>query len=377
MSIIERVPTLLPDFFDELIHKDYLFLDRTFNPRHEKPDKSLVDNIRDRDGYQVPIAVFKYNKHKYGVGGGWQRVIAGIQIGYTMFPCKIFENINDLLDYLDSSYLVKKLSNRAAINNIIIHYNHYKGDIDFVAKKLHKDRTIIERRIAISKHLSLMILISKPHERKTPDDWRFIYDVGGRDIKKKSLTLEIAELLAMKLHGFSEEDIGKIAVILMKKKKRYNGKIDRILNYIISNSDRNDYKKLIDEFMGIKKKRPINVNIDSLTNDERELMDSYKKMMRIKSDSELFMRLLKRQLILYKYGFIGNSTRGMKEVSFMVGTQEICIRSGHKDGFKIAIFNDKGFYIDYKADEISKKLWNKNSLVLTPIKKILNTIKLK
>lgn len=371
----ERIPSKLPDFFDKLIHKDYLFLDQSFNPRCEDPDPSLLEDIKDKDGYKDPIAVFKYSDTKYGVGGGWQRVGAGDQIGYTMFPCKIFTNRHKMLDYLDSSYLQTPLSTKANINNVIIHYKEYNGDINIIAQKLHKSISTIKRYIAISKHKSLMILISDPKERSM-EDWRFISDIGALKLfDTKSLTLDIAESIAIGLLNISEYDMGQIAMLLMKNKKRYNSKIDKIIDYIVLHSDRKDYKHLINEFMGIKKKHHINVRLDSLTSEEWELMENYKREMRLKSDNKLILRILKRQLILYKKKFIGKSANPFKEFSIKVGTQEIVCRK--VDGrCKVAVIGDNGFYIDYWMDTQYKE-WEKNTLINKPVKSILNTLKIK
>lgn len=368
------VPKLLPDSYDELIHKNYLFLDESFNPRNEKPDMRLINDIKEREGYQEAIVVFRYGEHKIGVGGGWQRIQAGIQIGYTVFPCKIFYNRRKMLEYLDSSYIFMPLSNLANIRNTIIHYREF-NDINVVAQKLSKSISTIKRAVEINKHFSLLSLVAKPHERDV-DNWRFIYDIGGRDVfEKRSLTLEIAESLALVLHDFSENSIGRIAILLFKNKKSYGDKIDRIIDYIASKYDRDDYEQLIAEFMNVKKKRSIMINLGSLSLDERKLMDGYKGEMRVKSDAELIMRLLHRSLIRYKNGFIGKPTKPFKELRFRIGTQEILVRK--IDGrCKVAILGDDGFYIDYWTDT-QKNEWNNNTLIHKPIKTILNTLEIK
>ena len=373
----ERIPSMLPDSKDiELIHKDYLFLDNSFNPRSEKPDPVLADDVRAKNGYQEPIVVFKYSNTRYGVGGGWQRVGAGIQIGYTKFPCKVFTNRHEMLDYLDSSYIQKPLSTRANINNVMIHYREYNEDINVIAEKLHKSISTIRRYIAISKYKSLMILISEPEERST-EEWRFISDIGALKIFGiKSLTLDIAESLAIGLPYISEHDMGLIATLLMKNKKSYNGKIDKIIDYIVSHPNRNDYKKLINEFMGVKKKCYVDIRLDSLTPEERELMEDYKREMRLNSDSKLLSRILKRQLLLYKNKFIGNTCFPMKEVSLKIGTQEICMRCSD-DGFKIAILGDNNFYVDFRIDEILEAKYSENPLIHKSVKDILDTINVK
>lgn len=369
-----RAPELLPDSYDKLIHIKYLFLDRSFNPRCEKAPKDLIGDIRKRKGYRKPIFVFKYSDTKYGVGGGWQRVDAGVQIGYTVLPCKIFNNRREMLADLDSDYLQTPLSNLAKINNVMIHYKEFDGDIDVIAQKLNKSISTIKRAVEINKHSSLLSLIAKPNERDK-ENWRFIYDIGGRDIfEKKSLTLEIAESLASELSGYLEEDIGKIAILLFKNKKSYGNKIDRIIDYIVSNHDRNDYKTLITEFMNIKKRQGVIINL-SLTLDDRKLMDEYKREMRVKSDIELINRLLDRCLIKYKNGFIGKPTKPFKEIQFTIGTQEVLV---HRidDRCQVAILGNDGFYIDYWIDT-QKKEWNSNILVHKPIKAILNSLEIK
>lgn len=369
------IPKLLPDSYDELIHMNYLFLDESFNPRNEKADKSLIDNVRNRGGYQDAIVVFRYGKHKFGVGGGWQRIYAGVQIGYTVFPCKIFDNRREMLEYLNSSYLQMPLSNLAKIRNIIIHYKEFDENIDIIAQKLSKPISTVKRAVEVNKHFSLLSLVAKPHERDV-DNWRFIYDIGGRDVfEKRSLTLEIAESLALGLHDFSENSIGRIAILLFKNKKSYGDKIDRIIDYIASKYDRDDYEQLIAEFMNVKKKRSIMINLGSLSPDERKLMDGYKGEMRVKSDVELIMRLLRRSLIRYKNGFIGKPTKPFKELRFRIGTQEILVRK-IEGRCKVAILGDDGFYIDYWTDT-QKNEWNNNTLIHKPIKTILTSLEIK
>ena len=226
----------------------------------------------------------------------------------------------------------------------------------------------------INKHFSLLSLIAQPHERNEKN-WQFIYDIGGRGIfEKKSLTLEIAESLALGLSGFLEEDIGKIAILLFKYKKSYGNKIDRIIDYIVSNHDRNDYKTLITEFMNVKKKQGTMI-IFSLTPDDRKLMDKYKREMRVKSDVELIKRVLDRCLIKYKSGFIGKPTKPFKEIQFTIGTQKVLVRK-IDDRCKVVILGDDGFYIDYWIDT-QKNEWNNNTLIHKPIKNILNSLEIK
>lgn len=369
------VPKLLPDSYDELIHKNYLFLDESFNPRNEKPDMRLINDIKEREGYQDAIVVFRYSEHKLGVGGGWQRIQAGNQIGYTVFPCKIFDNRRKMLEYLDSSYLNMPLSNLANIRNIMIHYKEF-NDINVVAQKLSKSISTIKRAVKINKHFSLLSLVAKPHERDV-NNWRFIYDIGGRDVfEKRSLTLEIAESLALGLHDFSENSIGKIAILLMKNKKSYNGKIDRIIDYIASKPDRDDYKVLIAEFMDIKKKQNITMNLASFTFDERELLEKYRGEMRVKTINELITRLVRRNLYLYRDSFIGRPSKPFKNVRLKYGTQEIIIRKNNGDT-EVAILGDDGFFIKYQSNDILEKRWNNNTLIHKPIKAILNTLKIK
>ncbi len=374
-NIEDVIPKLLPDSYDALIHRNCLFLDESFNPRDEKPDPRLTSDIRKRGGYQVAIVVFKYGEYKFGVGGGWQREQAGIEIGYTVFPCKIFDNRRKMLEYLDSSYLQTPLSNLANIRNIMIHYREF-NDINVVAQKLSKSISTIKRAVKINKHFSLLSLVAKPHERDV-DNWRFIYDIEGRDMfEKRSLTLEIAESLALGLHKFSENSIGKIAILLFKNKKSYNGKIDRIIDYIVSKPDRDDYKVLIAEFMNIKKKQNITMNLASFTLDERELLEKYKGEMRVKTINELITRLIRRDLCLYNSSFIGRPNKPFKDLRFKYGTQEIIIRKNDGDT-EVAILGDDGFFIKYQLNDVLEKRWNSNTLIHKPIKAILNTLKIK
>lgn len=371
-------PELLPDSYDELIHMNCLFLDRSFNPRDDEAPPDLVDDIRKRKGYIYPIIVFKYSDTRYGIGGGWQRVDAGVQIGYTVFPCKIFDNREEMLEYLHSSYLQTPLSNLANVRNIMILYKEFDGNIDIIAHKFskYKSISIIKRAVEINKHFSLLSLIARPHERDK-ENWRFIYDIGGRDIfekKGKSLTIEIAESLAVGLPDFSEVNMGKIAILLFKNKKSYGDKIDRIIDYIASKPDRDDYKTLIAEYLNIKKKRNIVLNLDLLP-DDHKLIDDYKREMRVKSDAELIIKLLHRRLLLYKSGFIGNPTKPFKEFRVKIGTQEILVRK-IDERCKVFIFGDNGFHIDYWIDT-QKDEWNNNIKINKPVKAILNSLEIK
>lgn len=369
-----RAPKLLPNDYDKLIQRIYIFLDRSFNPRDKKAPKWLVSDIRNKNGYIHPIIVFKYSDTRYGAGGGWQRVDAGDQIGYTVLPCKIFNNRKKMIEYLNSTYLETSLSNLAKINNIMINYKEFGGDIGIIAQKVSKPISTVRRAVEISKHPSLLSLVAEHDERDT-EDWRFIYDIGGRDVfAKKGLRIDIAELLALEMSDYSEVDIGKIATLLYKNRKSYDNKIGRIIDYIVSKPERDDYRTLITESLNVKKKKNITI-ILHLTPDEYKSMDNYKREMRVKSDGEFIMRILRSRFILYEKGFIGKPAKPFKEVRVKIGTQKVLVRM-IDDRCKVAILGDDGFYIDYWVDTQMRE-WNNNTLIRKPVKNILNSLEIK